>query len=50
MSLNSTMKVIIETSSKIQTTSWMFGVLVTSLKNDMYGITQLSKIGKFGVL
>jgi hypothetical protein len=44
------MKVIIETSSKIQTTSWMFGVLVTSLKNHRYGITQLCKKGKFGVL
>jgi hypothetical protein len=49
-SLNSTMKVINETSSKIQTTSWMFGVLVTSLKNHRHGITKLCKIGEFGVL
>jgi hypothetical protein len=34
---------VIEGGSKIQTTSKMFGVPVTSLRNHLYGITQSRK-------
>jgi hypothetical protein len=40
----------VESGSKIQTTSSMFGVPVTSIKNHLYGITQSCKWGKFRVL
>ncbi len=40
----------IKFDSKIQVVSQMFGVLVTSLQNHLYRITQSRKKGKLGVL
>jgi hypothetical protein len=47
--LNLAMEVV-EAGFKIQTTSWFFGMLVTSLRNCMYKITQLQRKDKYGVL
>jgi hypothetical protein len=47
--LNLAMEVV-EAGFKIQTTSWIFGMLVRSLRNRMYKITQLQRKDKYGVL
>jgi hypothetical protein len=41
---------VVEGGNKIQITSHMFGVHVTSHRNHMYGITQSHKKAKCGVL
>jgi hypothetical protein len=41
---------VVEVSFKIQTTSWIFGMFVTFLRNHMYKITQLQRKDKYGVL
>jgi hypothetical protein len=40
----------VEGGSKIRTTRSMFGVLVTLVRNHLYGITQSCKRGKYRVL
>jgi len=39
-----------QAGSKIKTTSWMFGMLVILLQNQIYEITWSWKRGKVGVL